>query len=119
MYFGWNAADRRLSNTVLRIRTWTHLALVIDKNTATLYDNGKAQCSITSTSSSGFPAFNDGLLMGYSADSDNALYGTIDDVRVWDVAKSAQEISGNYTRTIVSPATTKNLLAYLKMNTIT
>lgn len=119
MYFGWNTANRRLSNVVLRIRTWTHLALVIDKNTATLYANGKAQGSITSTSSSGFPAFNDGLLMGYSSNSDNALYGTIDEVRVWDVAKSAKEISGNYTRPIVSPATTKNLLAYLKMNTIT
>ena len=46
-------------------------------------------------------------------------YGTIDEVRVWDVAKTGKQVRESYDRPIASPATAKNLLAYLKMNTIT
>lgn len=119
MYFGWDTYNRKLTSTILHNGQWTHLAVVVDKNTATLYANGESQGSVTSTSYSGFPAFSNGLLIGYASGSSNAIYGDIDEVRVWDVARSAQDIKDNETRPIASPATTQGLLAYLKMNTIT
>ena len=119
MYYGWNTANRRQTDPILRVGKWTHIALVVNKNKATLYANGASQGVLTTTSFSGFPAFSDGLLMGYDVNSSNALYGTIDEVRVWDVAKTGKQVRESYDRPIASPATAKNLLAYLKMNTIT
>lgn len=119
MYFGWDTYNRKLTSAILQSGQWTHLAVVVDKHTATLYANGESQGSVTSSSYSGFPAFSNGLLIGYASGSNNGIYGTIDEVRVWDVARSAQEIKDNETRPIACPATTPGLLAYLKMNTIT
>ncbi|MCH3981759.1 MAG: discoidin domain-containing protein [Prevotella sp.] len=119
MYFGWDTYNRKLTSAILHNGQWTHLAVVVDKQTATLYANGESQGSVTSSSYSGFPAFSNGLLIGYASGSNNGIFGTIDEVRVWDVARSAQEIKDNETRPIASPATTPGLLAYLKMNTIT
>lgn len=117
--FGWKAdgINRTNSEPILEVGQWTHIALVIDGNTMTLYANGVKKGQFSSTAFSGMPATNDGLLFG--AYNNDGLHGSIDDVRIWEVARSEQEVRNNYQTPIANPAGEKGLLAYFKMNTIT
>lgn len=116
--FGWNTqnGNRSDSEPILEANKWTHIALVIDGNTMTLYANGERKGQFSSQFHSGMPAISDGLLFG--ATNNDGLHGCIDDLRIWEVARTAQEIKDNYQTPIANPGSEKGLLAYFKMNTI-
>lgn len=99
---------------------WTHLALVINGHTMTLYVNGEKQKEFTSTENSGMPANAGGLRFGVAeTDARRPLYGDIAEVRVWSTARTARQIKDNMNRAVAHPASTDGLLAYLTMDTVT
>lgn len=116
--FGWNTqnGNRSDSEPILETNKWTHVALVIDGNTMTMYANGERKGQFSSQHYSGMPAMSEGLLFG--ASNNDGLHGCIDDLRIWEVARTEQEIKDNYQTSIANPGNEKGLLAYFKMNTI-
>lgn len=116
--FGWNTNgnNRTDSEPILNTNQWVHLALVVNGHTMTLYANGEQKGTFTSQFHSGMPAMSGGLLFG--AHNGDGLHGSIDEVRIWDVARTQQEIKDNYKTPIAVPQSEEGLLAYFKMNTI-
>ncbi len=101
------------TNTFLT-NTWYHVAGVYDGTTMRIYVNG--QLEGTSTAESGNIYYlNSWLALGmYKDDNEaNSFPGTIDEVRVWNVARTQAEIQANMNNAIVPQA---GLVAYYKLN---
>ncbi len=104
-----NCAGVPVSVTVtLADDTWHHLAGVRSGSSIYLYIDGKLVGSGTAYNNTGMAPFRVG--------SRNAVYyqGMIDEVRIWNVARSAQQIKSGMYGTV--PASTAGLLAYYHFN---
>lgn len=89
--------------------TWVYLALTISGGTAELYADGIS----VDTQAAGLGATNDGQLwIGYfdHATDDEPFYGIIDEVRIWDVNLTADEIWDSYSLGFIE--FTKELVDY-------
>ena len=116
---GWNSSGGDRANTTGRSYTkdvWTHVAIVVNGNTTRVYVNGLQTGAATSDSYSGFPALGN-LTFGVDTSKDNMMWGTMDEVRIWDTARSATDIKDSRKNPIADPSMQKNLIAYLKMDT--
>jgi len=94
---------------------WYHIAAVFNPaGNVTIYVNGNSigtSTSTVNTSTTGTP-FKIGI--GWSWNSDGFV-GAVDEVRVWNVERSATEIKTNMGNTVLPTST--GLLAYYKFNT--
>jgi len=106
-YFDWSFAIQnddilfrigtsqwQISN-ILSVDTWYHIVLTADGTKKRLYIDGSPQDSTTST---GLPSNTNsqGVLFGQNASSAEEFDGTIDEVRIYNVALSAAQISTHY-----------------------
>lgn len=123
MTAGWyTSSDNQMVTEpgLIKVGVWTHLALVINGSTMTLYVNGEKKKAFTATENSGMPANSNGLRFGVAEnDARRPLYGDIAEVRVWSSARTARQIKDNMHRAIAHPSATTGLLAYLTMDTCT
>lgn len=118
MAWGWNTGSERGSTSnVLTVGSWKHIAIVVDGKTMTFYVNGVQKGSFTSSSYSGFPSTSS-FEFGSHSGSNNALYGQIDEVRIWNVARTRNELLTAYQYPLLNPSQYAGLLAYYKMDTI-
>ncbi|MBV4358902.1 LamG-like jellyroll fold domain-containing protein [Pinibacter aurantiacus] len=79
------------------VTTWTHIAIVYTNRTPTLYINGVYKKTGTvSTRSLVLPSYNIG-----GGEYGTMSYGTIDEVRIWDRARTSTEISSNYNNSVL------------------
>lgn len=93
---------------------WTHVAMSYDGSQLILYVNGVREGSVAA---SGNPASNTGtLFIGGVSGRYSRYSGLIDDVRLWDNARTQQQILFNKNRALSSSDTESGLLAYLKMD---
>ncbi len=100
--------------TTIPINTWTHLALTIaSDHSATAYINGQPEISTT------IPVrpvtggtFSIGQDWDYPSISD-VVHGQLDEVRVWNVARTQQQIQDNMNTEL--EGTENGLVAYYKM----
>jgi RHS repeat-associated protein len=94
------------------ITDWTHVAVVYTNKTPTLYVNGQpVKTGLTSTQQNISPSYNfGGGTYGY-------MPGAIDEVRIWNVARTAQDISSNYQQGI-SPSAVTGLVGYWPMDPV-
>ena len=97
-----------LFNTIPPINTWTHIALVIDPASGKyfLYKNGALVETVTA--STGFNNHPNAILRF------GAIEGLMDDVRIWNVAKTANEIANNYNNEL--SGSEPGLIGYWKLN---
>jgi hypothetical protein len=74
---------------------WTHVAITYDGNAFNMYINGKLDGSVDEGKP--FVTSNNRLVLGAN-DARNArfLHGKIDNLRLWDVARTADQIEENY-----------------------
>jgi uncharacterized repeat protein (TIGR01451 family) len=107
------------SSTTYNLNTWHHVAVTYNGGTLSFYLDGVA----------------DGVVSGVPAPVSNSLdfrigaphvgcsgtcglveyfHGTIDEVRVWNVARSQAQIQGNMNRSLVAPQS--NLVAYWRLD---
>lgn len=114
---GWNTgSDRVNSTTSLTTNTWKHVAMVVDNNTITLYINGKASGSVTSSNYSGVGGFGD---LTFSANgTQNAQNAKYDEIRIWNYARSADEIKSNQNAEFTGSVLPQGLIAYYKGDTL-
>ena len=97
---GSNQAMR--SNNFAKLNEWNHIAFVRDGNTAYFYINGvldTMRVGVEHPANIG----NSTWIGGRNGTTNNLRYldGKIDEFRIWDDARTAQEINDNYTKTLI------------------
>jgi len=103
---------------VVPLRTWTHVAFVYDNDPATntgtarLYANGQFEQEWSVAGPVGDVNGTNGLGLGGRGPGGNNVHGTIDEVRIWSVARTAQDIASQYNRTLTYPETEIGLAGY-------
>jgi len=102
------------SAAVMQSNTWCHVAGVLDNGTLTIYINGSP---VASGASGPITVSTTDLQIGESTGFPGRVFqGYIDEVRIWNVARTQQEIMDN--DTIDLPSTEPGLVAYYKFNQV-
>jgi hypothetical protein len=87
---------------------WSHIALVISPTNATLYLNGTASVHNKTCN----PIVLNAANIGYDSENSTRKFkGSIHNMRIWNIARSASELTANST-TLIVPETTGLLAEY-------
>ena len=116
--------NQLISTGTTPLNQWSHVALVRDSSTQKIYINGQLSGTLsntTTTSTSSEP-----FLIGDTNDvvADEFFEGKIDQVRIYDKALSAADVTTLYNETVTTASTNitlevPSLVAYYKMNDAT
>ena len=108
---GWDTNNRIITkaNTV-KAGTWYHIAIVADGNQMTLYVDGMKKGNIVSESYTGIPALSTFSLRNFDAQ--------IDELRIWNTARSMPDIYRNKSLSVACPTAHSDLVAYYPMTII-
>ncbi|WP_053977172.1 LamG-like jellyroll fold domain-containing protein [Mangrovimonas xylaniphaga] len=94
---------------------WTHVAFVLNNGTGYLYINGveKATANLTTVNT---PSGNENVLIGNRVSGPNTMFfgGSMDEVRIWNVARTQIEISDSMNAEFCELP--EGLVAYYKLN---
>jgi len=102
----------QITGIAMPVNQWVHIALVRSGTTASLYLNGILKGSQTGyTISTGGTNFKIGNQFGALSEYYN---GSIDEIRVWNVARTAAQIKAGMDKPVSVSAT--GLVAYYKLN---
>ncbi|MDP4965409.1 MAG: T9SS type A sorting domain-containing protein [Salibacteraceae bacterium] len=111
---GTNANLGSTNNSIITAGTWTHVAFVLDNGTGYLYVNGVLEgtgnLSAVNTPTTGTDMIIGERVTGGSIPMD----GVIDELRVWNVARTAAEINQFMNQELCSIPT--GLVAYFKLD---
>ena len=96
---GWNWVS---TGYTLPANQWTHIAISYDSGVVNTYFNGELVHSYNGSGSIGdqYPALNELTFGGRQNASTQRFEGLIDEVRVWNVARTGAQISTNYDQTL-------------------
>ncbi len=93
---------------------WAHVAFVLDNGTGFLYINGN-QVGTGSLTSVNTPAGNANMTIGQRVSGGSIPFnGTIDEIRIWNIARTAIEIRNNMNSELCSYPS--SLVSYYKFN---
>lgn len=117
-YAGWdsNGGHRAESyNAPIVAGKWVHIAIVVDKNKVSLYANGQRVGNCTSNSYSGVGGFGDLVFdSNISAYASFAQDGVYDEIRIWNVARTVNEIKECMGVQFAGDVLPKGLISYIK-----
>jgi hypothetical protein len=104
------------STSVVPVLTWQHWSVVFDRalNRVQFYKNGALDATQTVTFPTGAVDQTDPILIGKDSPGTSLLQATLDDIRVWNVARSAQQILDNFNKEL--QVTEANLQANWNFN---
>lgn len=116
IYVGWNTGSDRITSAsgLLTANKWTHVAVTIKSNVMTLYVNGVKKNTITSSAYSGLAVISSFMI----GDSYYKFDGKIDEFRIWDCCRTADEIKAAMNSRVANPATQPHLLVCLNMASV-
>jgi len=101
------------ANTGVAENEWTHIAMVWDGSTITFYHNGIEDGTVTNVT--GLLDSDNDLYLGWQGRYNNTqFYGQMDEVRIWDVARTGAQIRENMMRTLDGDES--GLVAYYPLN---
>ena len=111
---GWNVGAHRTTTegSKLRSGTWTHVAITVKGNVMKVFINGQQAGSVTSDKYSGLGGF--GNLTFNPDGNNNNTDGKMDELRIWNYARSAAEIKDNMRTQYSGNILPNGLLAYFK-----
>ena len=92
--------------------SWTHLAGTYDGATLRIYVNGTLAGTAPQTGN--VADVTELRLCRYPRNIDNFLHGAVDEVRVWNIARTAQQIHDNYLQAL--EGTEPGLVAYYRFD---
>ena len=107
---------RTLSAAYPGLNAWHHVAATYDGTTMRLYINGVQAASQAQTGT--INANTNNLVFGNQPGYSEYFGGSVDEVRVWNVARTQAQIQGNMNNTL-DPATQTGLVSYYTMNQAT
>lgn len=118
---GWEGANKlrldygdKVVTEPISYDEWHHIAMVVTENTKYIYVDGVVASS-NATANANYDFSAGELYLAYDkAIADRTFKGLIDEVRIWDVAKSAQELTEN-SRKILN-GNEDGLIAYYPFN---
>jgi hypothetical protein len=101
------------SGLIVPANQWSHVALVVEPDKATLYLNGEASVH---QAPHVLQAFDEPLLVGRDVNfgTDRDFDGKMDEVRIWDLALTEDQLGQNTLGTVAGNAT--GLLTYLRFD---
>ncbi|SEP55973.1 LamG-like jellyroll fold domain-containing protein [Flavobacterium urocaniciphilum] len=107
------------NSAVIPLNTWTHIAGVADANGVRIYVNGALSNSTTNGISTSILANASAQLQigkdaRFATGSGRNFNGSFDDVRVWNVARTANQINGS--KNCELQGTESGLVTYYKFN---
>ena len=100
------------SATNLPLNTWTHIAATYDGSSLNVYVNGTL--SGTVANSSGLPSGADAWYFGKAVSGSNLFPGNMDEIRIWNVARSQSDINTYKNTTIANGSA--GLVGYYKLD---
>lgn len=106
---GWDTKNRLNAAGALTLNKWSHIALVVDGNTMTAYVNGVKKAEVTSDTYSGLGGFGDLVFSGPGDNDQNTYY---DEIRIWNKARTADEIKADYKLQYTDMILPEGLVAY-------
>ncbi|MEN8928635.1 MAG: LamG-like jellyroll fold domain-containing protein [Flavobacteriales bacterium] len=111
---GTNANISSGTTNTVPLNVWTHVAFVLDNGTGYLYING-VQAGTGNLSNVNTPTTGTNLRIGNRVTGGNIPYrGVIDEVRIWDMARTQTEIASSMNLEFCIPPA--NLKAYYQLN---
>jgi len=111
---GGTNANISSSSGAVSINQWTHVAFVLDNGTGYLYSNG-VQVGSGNLTTVNTPSGNTNVRLGERVSGGSIpLNGVIDEVRIWNTARTASEIANASNNEFCSNPT--GLVAYYKLN---
>lgn len=122
---GWNSGDYNdgylyTYNAPLAVNKWSHVAIVVKKNLLTIYVNGIYSGKLESSKYSGVGGFGDLVFASNDAIAPNgAQHGIYDEVRVWSVARTQDEINACMNVEFTGSVMPEGLVTYLRGDLIT
>jgi hypothetical protein len=108
---GWNSIT---GSTNINTGDWVHVALIKNGTTSSLYINGVLETSGTVNGTPANSVFQIGNLKEFGVQQNRYFPGLIDEVRIWSVVKTAQNIIDGMYDALAGDET--NLVAYYKMS---
>ncbi|CAN5577658.1 hypothetical protein BH11BAC2_BH11BAC2_17060 [soil metagenome] len=107
-----------VSNPIMQTNIWYHVTAVFDNGTLLIYINGNLEGTTTTAGMAPITNSTVGMLIGESSGYAGRVFqGFIDEVRVWNVARTQSEIIAN--DTVNLPNNEPGLVAYYKFNQLT
>lgn len=104
-----------MSASIMQTNIWYHVAGVFDNGTMSIYINGNL---VAATTSNPIAASTVGLQIGESTGyPGRAFQGYVDEVRIWNVARTQAQIIAN--DTVDLPNNEPGLVGYYKFNQVT
>ena len=117
----WNAGDKNhYGSTDLRDGKWHHLSFVrdVENNLLKGYVDGVAEIDENDDGTN--ITFSDAFYIGSDYRQDGAskkpFHGLIDELQIWDIARTQAQIIADYKTGITNPYSNSNLKLYLRMN---
>lgn len=113
---GWNTSTNDRCSTagnMLAANRWTHVAIVVKGNNISTYINGRRRATTTSSRYSGIGGF--GALEFTAKEYNNSSTdAALDEIRIWNYARSADELLNNYKVEFAGQLLPEGLIAYYK-----
>ncbi|MDA9563907.1 LamG domain-containing protein [Flavobacteriales bacterium] len=109
-HFGFSPTSI-LSTTLVEKDVWYHLAIVRESGIGKLYVNGVQEGSVASTQNITGAS---NVFLGMDATGVEFLHGIIDEVRIWNIARTQTQIRDNMCRQLTGTET--GLVGYWPMN---
>jgi hypothetical protein len=106
------------SSTDLPVNTWVHIAAIFDGTSIFIYENGTLKGNFYIAEGYTLGTGTGDLTIGRRSDGVTEFFsGTIDEVRIWNVARSQANIQNNMNSTITSSDPEwSNLVAYYRFD---
>jgi hypothetical protein len=103
------------ASNVLTLNAWNHVAATFDNGVLKLYVNGILKTTTTAPFTT-IPANSNPFILGEDFVTGTAEYlnGKLDDIRIWNTARTAAEIAGNMNNCL--EGTENGLYAYFKIS---
>jgi uncharacterized protein YjbI with pentapeptide repeats len=101
-----------IDTNVIPLNTWTHVAVTCNNSQTKIYINGalvRTQSTTTTMTNN-----TNGIMFGNDVSLTRPYKGRLSDVRIWNVIRTASEISDNYQRSLVGNET--GLIGNWKLN---
>lgn len=107
-------AEYTLAGANLKDNVWHHIALAKDSTSAKLYIDGVLRQTFAATQTIAYNTGNLTIGQHAKADPNFNLTGTIDEVRIWNTARTASQIQSNWKNELTVPQT--GLIGYWQLN---
>jgi hypothetical protein len=106
---GWTVVT---SASTIQYNTWMHIAATYDQTSIKIYINGNLDATLNANAT--LPTGTESWYIGKRWDSNDYIRGVIDEIRVWNVARSQAQIQTSMNTSV--PTNSTGLRAYYKLD---